>query len=93
MTTSAARASALTRLTLVQASEAVRKGEVTSVGLTQAALDAFAAGDRTINASIALDRKRRWRRPRGSTGCARPGGCWAAARRAARAQGHVLPGG
>lgn len=57
MTTSAARASALTRLTLVQAGEAVRKGEVTSVGLTQAALDAFAAGDRTINASIALDRE------------------------------------
>jgi aspartyl-tRNA(Asn)/glutamyl-tRNA(Gln) amidotransferase subunit A len=57
MTTSAARASALTRLTLVQVSEAVRKGEVTSVSLTQAALDAFAAGDRTINASIALDRE------------------------------------
>ena len=57
MTATAARASALTRLTLVQASEAVRKGEVTSVSLTQAALDAFAAGDRTINASIALDRE------------------------------------
>ena len=57
MTALAARASALTRLTLVQASEAVRKGEVTSVSLTQAALDAFAAGDRTINASIALDRE------------------------------------
>jgi aspartyl-tRNA(Asn)/glutamyl-tRNA(Gln) amidotransferase subunit A len=57
MTALAASASALTRLTLVQASEAVRKGEVTSVSLTQAALDAFAAGDRTINASIALDRE------------------------------------
>src|SRR5215467_4630555 len=45
----------LTRLTLIQASDAVRKGEVTSVALTKAALDAFKVGDGTINASIALD--------------------------------------
>ena len=57
MTATAAGASALTRLTLVEASEAVRKGEVTSVSLTQAALDAFTAADRTINASISLDRE------------------------------------
>jgi len=49
--------SALTRLTLVQASESVRKGEVTSVALTEEALDAFKAGDKAINASIALDRQ------------------------------------
>jgi aspartyl-tRNA(Asn)/glutamyl-tRNA(Gln) amidotransferase subunit A len=47
--------SALRHLTLVQASDAVRKGEVSSVALTEAALEAFKAGDPTINASIALD--------------------------------------
>ena len=47
--------SALRHLTLVQASDAVRKGEVSSVALTKAALEAFKAGDPTINASIALD--------------------------------------
>jgi len=57
MTSSAARSSALTYLTLVQASDAVRKGEVTSLSLTEAALDAFVAADRTINASITLDRE------------------------------------
>ena len=54
MTAARERASALMRLTLVEAFEAVRKGEVTAVALTQAALDAFKAGDPTINASIAL---------------------------------------
>ena len=49
------RASALTHLTLVEASDAVRNGEVSSVALTEAALEAFKAGDPTINASIALD--------------------------------------
>jgi aspartyl-tRNA(Asn)/glutamyl-tRNA(Gln) amidotransferase subunit A len=49
--------SALTRLTLVQASDAVRKGEVTSTALTEAALNAFKAGDAALNASIALDRE------------------------------------
>src|SRR5262249_23667534 len=56
MTAASERASALTRLTLVEACEAVRNGEVTSVALTEAALDAFKGGDPTINASIALDR-------------------------------------
>src|SRR5215471_16511339 len=46
---------ALTHLTLTQASDAVRNGEVTSVALTNAALDAFKIGNATINASIALD--------------------------------------
>jgi len=46
---------ALTHLTLTQASDAVRNGEVTSVALTKAALDAFKIGNATINASIALD--------------------------------------
>jgi aspartyl-tRNA(Asn)/glutamyl-tRNA(Gln) amidotransferase subunit A len=49
------RPSALRHLTLVQASDAVCKGEVSSVALTEAALEAFKAGDPTINASIALD--------------------------------------
>jgi aspartyl-tRNA(Asn)/glutamyl-tRNA(Gln) amidotransferase subunit A len=49
------RPSALTHLTLVEASDAVRKGEVSSVALTEAALEAFRAGDPTINASITLD--------------------------------------
>jgi aspartyl-tRNA(Asn)/glutamyl-tRNA(Gln) amidotransferase subunit A len=57
MTAARERASALTRLTLVEACEAMRKGEVTSVALTEAALDAFKTGDPTINASIALDRE------------------------------------
>src|SRR5215468_7850360 len=57
MTAARERASALTRMTLVEAREAVRRGEVTSVALTEAALDAFKAGDATINASIALDRQ------------------------------------
>jgi len=46
---------ALTRLTLIHASDAVRKGETTSVALTKAALEAFKVGDTTVNASIALD--------------------------------------
>src|SRR6516165_7707510 len=57
MTAARERASALTRLTLVQACEAVQRGEVTSVALTEAALDAFKAGDAALNASIALDRE------------------------------------
>src|SRR5262245_53643664 len=56
MTARTEQASHLTRLTLVEASNAVRTGEITSVALTQAALDAFAAADPTLNASIALDR-------------------------------------
>jgi len=55
MTAARERASALMRLTLVEACEAVRKGEVTAVALTEAALDAFKAGDATINASVALE--------------------------------------
>ena len=55
MTAARERASALMRLTLVEACEAVRKGEVTAVALTEAALDAFKAGDPTINASNALE--------------------------------------
>jgi aspartyl-tRNA(Asn)/glutamyl-tRNA(Gln) amidotransferase subunit A len=51
------RVAALTRLTLVEACAAVHKGEVTSTALTEAALDAFKAGDATINASIALNRE------------------------------------
>ena len=57
MTASSESVVARTRLTLVEACEAVHKGEVTSAALTEAALDAFAAGDATINASIALDRE------------------------------------
>ena len=52
-----ARPSDLTRLTLVEASNAVRSGEITSVRLTQAALDAFTAADPALNASITLDRE------------------------------------
>lgn len=55
MTTLSSRASSLTQLTLVEASDAVRKGEATSLDLTKAALDAFAAGDKAINSRIALD--------------------------------------
>src|SRR6516162_9351787 len=55
MTAAREHASALMRLTLVEACEAVRKGEVTSVALTEVALGAFKAGDPTINASIALE--------------------------------------
>jgi aspartyl-tRNA(Asn)/glutamyl-tRNA(Gln) amidotransferase subunit A len=55
VTATKGRPSALRHLTLVQASDAVRKGEVSSVALTEAALEAFKAGDPTINASIALD--------------------------------------
>jgi len=45
----------LRRLTLVEASDAVRNGEITSVALTEAALEAFAAQDPSINASVALE--------------------------------------
>jgi aspartyl-tRNA(Asn)/glutamyl-tRNA(Gln) amidotransferase subunit A len=55
VTATKGRPSALRHLTLVQASDAVRNGEVSSVALTEAALQAFKAGDPTINASIALD--------------------------------------
>ena len=55
MTAARERLSALTRLTLIEACEAVRNGEITSVALTEAALGAFKAGDPTINSSIALD--------------------------------------
>ena len=44
MTATKGRPSALRHLTLVQASDAVRKGEVSSVALTEAALEAFKAG-------------------------------------------------
>ena len=47
MTAASERVVALTRLTLVEACEAVHKGEVTSAALTEAALGAFAAGDAT----------------------------------------------
>jgi aspartyl-tRNA(Asn)/glutamyl-tRNA(Gln) amidotransferase subunit A len=57
MTARTARTTDLTRLTLIEASNAVRDGEVTSVSLTQAALDGFAAADPILNASIALDRE------------------------------------
>ncbi len=46
----------LTHLTLVEAAEAVRKGEVRAVALAQAALDAFDAGDKAVNSAIALER-------------------------------------
>ena len=55
MTAARERLSALTRLTLIEACEAVRNGEITSVALTEAALGAFKAGDPTINSSITLD--------------------------------------
>ena len=51
MTATKGRPSALRHLTLIQASDAVRKGVVSSVALTEAALKAFEAGDPTINAS------------------------------------------
>ena len=57
MTAAKERSSALRHLTLVQAADAVRKGEVSPVALTEAALEAFKAGDPTINASIALDKE------------------------------------
>ena len=55
MTAARERLSALTRLTLIEACEAVRNGEITALALTEAALGAFKAGDPTINSSIALD--------------------------------------
>src|SRR5215470_12318590 len=55
MTAKMVRTPNLSRLTLIEASNAVRDGEVTSVSLTQAALDSFTAADPTLNASIALD--------------------------------------
>jgi aspartyl-tRNA(Asn)/glutamyl-tRNA(Gln) amidotransferase subunit A len=57
MTADGSPRSELRRLTLVQASDAIRNGEITSVRLTQAALDAFDAEDRRINAAIGLDRE------------------------------------
>jgi aspartyl-tRNA(Asn)/glutamyl-tRNA(Gln) amidotransferase subunit A len=57
MTEKMVRTPNLTRLTLIEASNAVRDGEVTSVSLTQAALDSFTTADPTLNASIALDRE------------------------------------
>lgn len=48
--------SPVSQLGLVEAAEAVAKGEVTSVELTQAALDMFELWDPTIAATIWLDR-------------------------------------
>jgi aspartyl-tRNA(Asn)/glutamyl-tRNA(Gln) amidotransferase subunit A len=57
MTARTKRTQDLKRLTLIEASNAIRAGEVTSVSLTEAALDGFTAADPSLNASIALDRE------------------------------------
>ena len=48
-------ASRLLGLTLVEAADAVRKGETTSVALTKASIDAFKTKDAPINSLISLD--------------------------------------
>ena len=50
-------AGALSDLTLVEAADAVATGAVTSVALTEAALDAFETWNPSINAAIWLDRE------------------------------------
>ena len=49
--------SALLDLTLVEAANAIATGAVTSVALTEAALDAFEIWNPSINATIWLDRE------------------------------------
>ena len=49
--------SALSNLTLVEAANAIANGSVTSVTLTEAALDAFKIWNPSINATIWLDRE------------------------------------
>ena len=74
MTASAARASALTRLTLVQASEAVAqgRGHLGQLSLRLRSMRSMQGTGRSTPASPSTG-KRPWRRPRGSTDCARPG--------------------
>ena len=50
-------AGALSNLTLVEAADAVATGAVTSVALTEAALDVFETWNPSINAAIWLDRE------------------------------------
>jgi len=47
--------SPLTHLSLAEAADSIQKGEVTSVELTRAALDAFKIGDKAVNSAISLD--------------------------------------
>ncbi len=49
------RLSPLTHLSLVEAAEGVRSGAFSAVDLTKASLDAFSAGNKAINAAIALE--------------------------------------
>jgi aspartyl-tRNA(Asn)/glutamyl-tRNA(Gln) amidotransferase subunit A len=51
------KSTALNHLTLVEAADAVAKGEVTAVALAEAALEAFARGDKQTNSVIALERE------------------------------------
>src|SRR3990170_1406165 len=51
----AASPSALLSLTLVEAAEAVRKGETTSLALTKASIEAFRTKDGPLNSIIRLD--------------------------------------
>ena len=52
-----AEPSSLTHMTLVEAADAVARGEISSVELTKAAFAAFDAGNAAVNAVIALDRE------------------------------------
>ena len=85
--------SELADLSLVEAAEAVRNGDATSMELLEACWANMERSIRRLNATIWLDREGAERRPRAppiarcGKGVARP-----AARRADDAQGHVLPG-
>ena len=52
-----ARTDELSGLTLVEAANAVKNGDATSVDLVQAALAAFDKGDKAVNSVITLDRE------------------------------------
>ena len=84
----------LADLSLVEAADAVRNGDATSMELLDACWHNLEALNPKLNATIWLDRE-------GAEQAARSGGsrgargrlARTAARRAAGAQGHVLPGG
>ena len=84
----------LADLSMVEAADAVRNGDATSMELLDACWRNMEAANPKLNATIWLDREgAEQAAQRGGSGGAREVLARPAARRADDAQGHVLPGG